>query len=87
MKEEYETKAYFWVRGFEPPYSQISEIMELEPTEAWHKGDPGKYIPQQKQSNWQLHSPLSKNEVFLDSHIKALLEILESKKEKIKKQL
>ena len=85
MKEEYETNAYFWVSGFEPPFSRISELLGLEPSEAWHKGDPGKYIAQQKESHWQLFSPLPKNEIFLDSHISALIKILEEKKDQIEK--
>jgi hypothetical protein len=85
MQQEHETKAYFWVRGFEPPYSRISEVIGLEPTEAWDKGDKGKYVLCHQESHWQFCSPLPNTEIFLDSHIKVLLEILEDKIDKIQK--
>jgi len=85
MKEEYETYAYFWVSGFENPHSEISDLLGLAPTKAWQRGEQREYIPKQKESGWEFHSPLQKNEIFMDAHISALLEILEPKKIEIAK--
>ena len=83
MQEEYETYAYFWVSGFENPHSEITDLLNLAPTKAWQSGEPGEYIPKQKESGWELHSPLPKNEMFMDAHISALIDILEPKKNEI----
>lgn len=82
MNEESETYAYFWVRGFEQP-SEISERLGLLPSNAWQKGEPGKYGQKMNNSGWEFRSPLPKDEVFLDAHISALINVLESKKGEI----
>ncbi len=84
MTEEYETYAYFRVLGFEGPYSEITDLLGLEPTEAWKKGDRDNYLQSKKESVWEYHSPLPKNEIFIDAHILSLINILETKAEQIK---
>ena len=79
----YDTYAYFYVFDFEGEASEISRKLELEPTETWLKGDawlPNKPRPH---SNWEIHSPVDRSEIFLDTHIKAVLDIIEPKRLKI----
>lgn len=84
MSEEYKTYAYFWISGFDVPIQDISKKLGLEPTDAWNKGDPSKYLLQRKQSTWRYYSPLPRTEMFLDAHIKALINILAERREIIK---
>jgi len=86
MTEKYETYAYFWISG-EFATSDMTVAMSLTPTETNEKGDPRKYRPGKtwEESTWKLHSPLPRDEVFLDAHISALLELLKSKKDIIEK--
>ena len=83
IEERYETYAYLWVREFDPPHSQISDLLGLEPTEAFVEGDP--WIKDRKRpfSSWHLKSPLPRTEIFLDAHIEALFDILEPKRDRL----
>ena len=83
VKERYETYAYLWVRGFDPPHSRISDALGLEPSEAFHEGDPWYKDRTRPFSSWHLTSPLPRTEVFLDAHIEALLDVLEPKREQL----
>lgn len=77
----YNTYAYFFVRGFDCAIQQISDLLQIAPTRAWLKDDEGMGGRPRKFSNWELHSPLLRTEVFQDRHLNALLEILEDRRE------
>ncbi len=80
----YKTYAYFYVCDFEGDATEITRKLELEPTQAWLKGDAW-YHPQRPraQSNWEIHSPVDRSEIFLDTHIEAVLDIIEPKRAQI----
>ena len=86
MTEKFETYAYFWINGAFTT-SEITDIIGLFPTEVHEKGDAKKYRPAKawEESWWKFHSPLRRDEIFIDAHISALLELLESKKDVIEK--
>ena len=76
-----DTYAYFFVREFEGDAKMISELLQLSPTRTWQKNEKGVAGRPRTFSNWELHSPLPRTEVFQDSHLLALLDILEGKRE------
>ena len=78
------TYAYFYVSDFEGEASEITRKLEIEPTETWLKGDAW-YHPQRPRpfSRWKLCSPLDRSEIFLDTHIEAVLDIIEPKRTQI----
>ena len=84
MTEPREIYAYFWIAADELPHQDISSALKLEPTEYWDKGDPGKYIQQQKQARWVYRSPLPSSEMFLDSHLAAVVDVLQERSEQLK---
>ena len=80
----YDNYAYFYVSDFEGDASEITRKLELEPTQTWHKGDVWFRAPRLRpESNWQIHSPVDRSEIFLNSHIEAVLDIIEPKKARI----
>jgi hypothetical protein len=81
----FDTYAYFYVTNFEGDASEISKQLQLIPTETRHKGDTINAYRQRSRSDWHLHSPLPRTENAQDSHLKALLELLESKREQVLK--
>jgi hypothetical protein len=80
-----ETYAYFRIIDFKCDFSDITKIMELEPTKAWNKGAvfgrKSKHI--RKESSWKLYSPLPRSNPDVVSHVTALLETLEPRREAI----
>ena len=80
----YDTYAYFYVSDFEGDASEITRKLELEPTQTWHKGDVWLRAPRLRpESNWQIHSPIDRSEIFLNPHIEAVLVIIEPKRAQI----
>src|SRR5687768_8488763 len=79
----YNTYAYFFVRGFDCPIQQISDLLQIAPSEAWLKNQEGMGGRPRKFSNWELHSPLLRTEPFQDRHLDALLAILEDRRERV----
>ena len=75
----YETYAYFYVCGFEGNASVITRKIEVEPTRIWHKGDTCLPNKTRTYSNWEIHSPLERSEIFMDAHLEAVLDIIEPK--------
>lgn len=69
--------AYFRVAGEHLPLEEISSLVGAFPTEAWSKGDPGRYNPSRPDSGWCLRSPLPDSNTDLVEHIEALLPLLE----------
>ena len=68
----------FCVFGFGDNPSVVTELMGVEPTEVWAKGDPttGHPAVARNHSRWVLKSPLDL-ERDVEDHIEALLSILE----------
>lgn len=85
MKEQIDSYAYFWITG-DFTASDITQIIGISPSHTFAKGDniPSRPGKTRDHSNWELHSPLPRNVTFIDSHLKALMELLERKKEIIK---
>jgi hypothetical protein len=79
----FDTYAYFFVREFEGDAKKISDLLQLVPTRTWQKGEPGIAGRPRAFSNWELHSPLPRTEIFQDSHLLALLDVLEGKREHV----
>ena len=84
MTEKYETYAYLWISGSFAT-ADLTATIGMPPTETHEQGDAMKYRPEKKmeESSWKLHSPLPRDEIFIDAHISALLELIEPKKENI----
>ena len=79
MEEIYETYAYFYVSGFEFDYLEITKKLEINPTKAWNKGEEWLPTKERKFSSWEIHSSLSRSEIFLNTHIESVLDIIEPK--------
>jgi hypothetical protein len=80
----YDTWAYFYVSEFKGEASEVTQKLELEPAKTWQKGDVWFHQPRLRpESNWQIHSPVNRSEIFLNVHIEALLDIIEPKIAKI----
>jgi hypothetical protein len=81
----YKTYAYFYVIGFEDEPSTINQRLALEPNETWLKGED--WLPNKPRecNSWQVHSSLEQSEIFLDAHIKSVLDIIEPKRAEILK--
>lgn len=86
MEEKCESNAYFFIEGF-PAITEITELMGIPPTNSWLEGDPDPkpFLPDFKRESscWEISSPLPKEEMLLDAHISALLDILEPSKHAI----
>ena len=78
-----ETYAYFWVSQFDGTTESMSERIGLQPTRAYLKGETNNRDKIQKYSGWELHSPLPRDEEFLEVHIAALLQVLEPVRENL----
>lgn len=71
--------AYFRVSAGNLPIEEITHLLGITPTEAWKKGDSGRYNPSRPDSGWCLHSPLPRSTTDLLEHIEALLPLLEQR--------
>ena len=76
--------AYFRVAAESLPHAEITQLLGIEPTESWSKGDPGLYNPSRPDSGWCLHSPLPQTNTNLWEHIEALLPLLEQRAPAVK---
>jgi hypothetical protein len=74
-----DTFVSFGVFSFDCPKEKITELMGVEPTKSWNKGDVGEYVKKMPISGWQLYSPLGRGNYRLHDHIESLLPILENK--------
>ncbi len=85
MNQEYDTYAYYWVRGFECDHSEISTKLDLSPSSIKIKGELSKYRKNQRieQNSWQFKSSLPRTEIFQDAHLANLLEFLLPRKDQI----
>lgn len=71
--------AYFRVAADSLPLMEITDVLSLQPTESWRKGDPGAYNPSRPDSGWCYYSPLPRSNLRIEEHVEALLPLLESK--------
>lgn len=87
MEEKYDTYAYFWIDGFECDPQEISDLLGLEASEVYLKGDliSDKSDRRRTHSSWKYLSSLPREEPFQDSHLENLVKVLISKKEAINK--
>ncbi len=71
---------YFAFHGdtFQP--SIITKHLNVSPTDSWGKGDPGKYIRQQKYSCWQISS-IQNETLDLNSLVNEVIDKLKDKTE------
>ena len=76
--------AYFRIVGEELPINEITELLGVNPTESWNKGEPGEYNSCRPDSAWCLHSPLPQSNANLERHIESLLSLLEPRTAQIK---
>ena len=74
-----DTFVSFGVFSFDCPKEKITELMGVEPTKSWNKGDVGVYVKKMPILGWQLYSPLGRGNYRLNDHIESLLPILENK--------
>jgi hypothetical protein len=79
----FNTYAYFYVREFDGEAERVTELLQLTPTRTWKKGEPGPGNRPRKFSTWELHSSLPRTEIFQDSHLAVLLEVLEGRREQV----
>ena len=79
----FQTYAYFYILDFEGDPLEISRKLELAPTKTWLKGD--EWLPNKPRENnhWEIHSPIDRSEMFLDTHIEAVLNIIEPQRSQI----
>ena len=85
MDQEYNTYAYFWIEGFDCEPWVISDLLGLQPTRTFKKGDliSDKGDKRRKTSVWEYCSTLPRTEPCQDAHISNLLEVLLQRKETI----
>lgn len=79
----FKTYAYFYISDFEVEPSEISRKLELSPTKTWQKGDTWLPNKSRENNNWEIHSSIDSSELFLDTHIKSVLDIIEPKHSQI----
>jgi hypothetical protein len=82
---DHQTYAYFYVRNFNCSLEKITELMELEPTHFWNKGElwgPDN-TRERKESFWSYRTSESSDDIYTNFHFRELLELLESRKEKL----
>ena len=81
-----ETHTFFAVFDFGDDPSVVTEIMGIEPTKAWCKGDPVPNHPTgiRTHTRWALSSGLSTDEP-LEAHLEALLTTLEARYEAVRR--
>lgn len=68
--------AYFKVTALDLPLSEITQLMGVEPTKSWQRGQPGEYNPSRPDSGWCLHSSLPKTNTDMLAHIESVLALL-----------
>jgi hypothetical protein len=84
--QTYKTYAYFAIKDFDCDYSDITQLMGCEPTHAHNKNSSRPQTPHTKRttSSWALHSAKPETEIFLDTHVESILELIEPKANIIK---
>lgn len=79
----FDTYAYFFVSNFAGSAQEISDLLQLEPSCTWLKGELNSRGRPQAFSRWEFHSPLPRTEVHQDRHLQALLDVLEPRRDRI----
>jgi hypothetical protein len=85
-KQSDEVKVYFKITGFDCPPSNITNLIGIEATKTWLKGDltHPKAIIKHRQNGWMLQSSLSKD-TPLREQIESLLDIVLPRKGVLRK--
>ncbi len=76
---EFRTHVYFALNGDDFNPLEISDRLNIEPTESWQKGDAGKYNPSLENSGWILSTEPGKEYIEIDRLINEVLLKLASK--------
>ena len=80
-----ETYAYFYIQGFDCDPSTITDLLSIQPTQAWRRGDPH---PRRKNhffdiSGWQVEAEVPRDGYDLGAPVAALVEKLLSVRERL----
>lgn len=83
MNEIFNTHVYFSLIGddFEP--KEITNRLDIVPTESWKKGDRGKYNSSLKYSCWKLSTKKGKEYLDIDKLVNEIVDKLKDKVEMI----
>lgn len=76
--------AYLRITSENLPLAAITALLEIQPTDCWEHGSPGKYNKRREFSAWCLASPLPKTITDLHQHVEALLDVLKPKLDAIR---
>ena len=74
---------YFALTGEDFNPQEITKQLEIEPSEAWRKGDKGKYNQSLKYSCWKISTKKGKEYFEIDKLVNEILELLFEKIDKI----
>ena len=74
---------YFALQGDDFDPDEVTNSLGIEPTDAWKKGDKGKYLPNQKYSCWKWSTGTGREKIFIDTLVDEVIEKLKSKVEVI----
>jgi len=83
---DHQTYAYFYVTGYQCSPEEITNILGVEPTDTWVKGEKWgtNNIRERKESSWIFKTNKSENDYYSNYHFKELLEKIEGIKGKLK---
>ena len=76
---EYKTQVYFALKGDNFDSKEITNRLNIEPTESWQKGNVGKYNPSLKNSAWILSTEIGKEYIDIEKLINEVLSKLDNK--------
>ncbi|WP_413665383.1 DUF4279 domain-containing protein [Microbulbifer sp. CNSA002] len=82
---DHQTYAYFYARDFKCSLESISKILDIEPTHFWCEGElwgPNN-VRKRKDNFWSYRTLESSDDYYTNVHFKELLELLESRKERL----
>ncbi len=72
--------AYFWITDFDCDFSEISRLLDLQPSRAGNKGEKVR-TGTREHGFWELHSPLPRSDLLIDRHLGTLLGMIEPRRE------
>lgn len=76
---EFRTHVYFALKGDDFNPLEISNRLNIDPTESWQKGDAGKYNPSLENSGWILSTEPGKEYIEIDKLTNEVLSKLDGK--------
>ena len=90
VKERSESYVYFALKGDDFDPKDITNRLNIEPTQACRKGDKGQYVEKQNFSTWQLSTEKGKEYIEIDKLVTEIVKKLIDKIEiiiELKKEL